>query len=1573
MKLNKLLICTILAICTVFAIEMKAESISISKMDASKFPKITASFAAFDNLGVTIDGLQAKDFNVVENGKSVNSSVQIKCRPADSIPELLVTMCIDNSFSMDEMPDYPASSKKRFDWVKRGVELFINSIKFVGRTKISLLKFNGMADSLCDWTDSTQKKRLMDSVNNVKLMGATNYNDPFLSKSVGVVKLMDMITYQDIRRVVVFLTDGKPSPTYPTNRDSIIKELFIKRGITVYCITLKTEMDEDLRYISNNTGGKSFVAQTEQDLLDAYKLIASDAQGQTYCELSYTAPFGCDNTEKLRNVDITLLRPQANLLTKREYDSGDLGIQQIDFSEKIASFGNPQIGVPVQKTIVIKPTNGDMSVADYSFVPSGVYFKLISFKLNTKVVTAPFVVKVGDSLEAIVEFTQKDNIEYRQSNLVLNASPCQQLVTVYGGITDVILENPKGTNVFTTCDNIEVRWSGIDSKTPVNIYYSIDEGKTWKVLVKGVYGNKYLWDKNLPGSGTKYRVYLEVESTKGFKFAKSFTSNSNNFAYGKGIATTRDDLYIYGTGFYNGSQFKMEDKTIVNGGDFDVFTFKMNTDGDLIWLKGASGPGKDTSAAICTDKNSNAYIVGTCQKGIKFGGTFSNLENEGINYLFVAKYNQSGLTDPEIFTMGSFALPGNGPTDLAISGTNIRYDEVTNHIFVSAVYSLSSNYNFTRDNVSASLPKSAKSFIMELDSNLKFKGLQVSLPVQVPPFSSDSVYDSKKDNQYKIGSFSNKVKFGGYDLLPVGKSDVFVTKNGTTKPSYDSSSSNWTIEEPTIKYTQSIPIEYGTVTYGNPDSKVFSNLIENIGLLPVDIDTAYFTGPDLTTFSLGAKIQSPIKSKDFAGVEIGFTPNKIGLHKAFLNVKAKCSNIITIEINGIGECDSKASLSENIGTTNVNVKTSKVLKDVFRNPNLGIIKINPVINPPGEFTIDSIQIDGNNQPLNGAFDVKGLKQVDVFIGFVPSGEGNRTATLDYQVQNGCNAAQTTLNGVGVFSNLTANPIDWQQRRIKTVNKDKLKIQNNSGLPVKITAIKESDNVNFKLNVPANFYPATITANGFIEIDVDFHPIAEIDYKSDLEISVENSTNKVYTFLQGTGVNPQLTIDLICDGETKVGKTSNPKLRLTNNSILVSTDISKIQLNNNEFAFASNNSQILNTPITLAKNAPLDIPLSFTPTSAGASVLEIIANADVEVGNDVDEKYTNPIEVKASLICEATSDGNPAPKNFGGLLGCHDSTMIISIKNQNTKDLIIYSNPKPMFIGDDASLFSHNITNDIVIKNDEIKSFAVTFKPQTSKKHNVELNLLNNSDMNLNYKFSATVDNFSFVSKEGSTLKVEPGNTLTFTPEAEVKSKINGDITKLTVVIDYNDNMVSFDITNPNNLTTNLTSFTWSTPKIVSKGKIELSGTGIIPTPFKSDLFSMKYFVYLGDVKSSKIKVSVKEDCSNAVEVADLILSGICAPDLRLIGIGNSNYFLSTPSPNPVSGVATIAYGIGIEANTRIELINSMGELVHEFKNENTPVGQYTSSFDFSKIASGVYQLRISSGPFQESKIINVVK
>jgi len=117
--------------------------------------------------------------------------------------------------------------------------------------------------------------------------------------------------------------------------------------------------------------------------------------------------------------------------------------------------------------------------------------------------------------------------------------------------------------------------------------------------------------------------------------------------------------------------------------------------------------------------------------------------------------------------------------------------------------------------------------------------------------------------------------------------------------------------------------------------------------------------------------------------------------------------------------------------------------------------------------------------------------------------------------------------------------------------------------------------------------------------------------------------------------------------------------------------------------------------------------------------------------------------------------------------------------------------------------------------------------------------------------------------------------------------------------------------------------------------------------------------------------------------AQLIVSGYnCLPvsyniiinPVSINEISSNEKLLLNIYPNPVSNEAVINYYITAQADVKISLFNSFGQLIDVIDNQNNQLpGNYTLPYNFAKLSQGIYYCKIESAGNTLTKKFTVIK
>jgi hypothetical protein len=134
----------------------------------------------------------------------------------------------------------------------------------------------------------------------------------------------------------------------------------------------------------------------------------------------------------------------------------------------------------------------------------------------------------------------------------------------------------------------------------------------------------------------------------------------------------------------------------------------------------------------------------------------------------------------------------------------------------------------------------------------------------------------------------------------------------------------------------------------------------------------------------------------------------------------------------------------------------------------------------------------------------------------------------------------------------------------------------------------------------------------------------------------------------------------------------------------------------------------------------------------------------------------------------------------------------------------------------------------------------------------------------------------------------------------------------------------------------------------------------------------------GNVAVIEVSLKNKESVVNvqgSIKMNDALTATMQPVQLREIP---TNFSLSQNYPNPFNPTTNINYSIAQDANVKLMVYNSLGQVVKTIVNSQQKAGYYTIRWDGSndmgsKVSSGMYIYRITAGNFTHSVKMNLIK
>ena len=1545
-----------------------AQKISFSQVNSSEFPLIKVNFQAEDASGNPYDNWTVDDFQVIDDGGVVDKNMlNVGCVDTTEERPLLITLVIDQSTSMT-FDDYNQGS--RWSWMIDAVREFLKQMNWSNGTLVSCLTF-AQFDTWLKSPFTNDADQIIDALDDTQAYGETNYNVPFFGHYMGsnpddvtVSKLFnDEDPYLERKRVVIFLTDGK----HNANSSSLVGPVRVNEiitmmqndGISVYGIVIQDEMYEPLAAICSGTNSQTketaFSIQTRDALKDVYKWIAKDIQAIQFCTLSWLANYGCTEQSRYRSAQLRCTRiddiPKVNPAT-RDYKTPEHSVAKVNMSETILSFNDPDVNQSTLREIQFTPQNADFSCESFAIMPSTTNFTVVDWDYpNGMTAFSPFVIPAGATRTVQIKFTQGATKKYYKATLVLEGSPCPPSVTMVGGLSHIDIIYPDGGEQFTTCDIVNIKWGGVDRNVPVNLSYLDDDN--WKPIAANATGLSLDWEPPKPG---EFKVRGMVSGKSSYMCAKSAGGSENDVA--RSITLDRKEFYYFITGWYEDVATFGEGegaRTIsAKNKDKEIFVAKYDTDCGFITVRTFGSEGVDSAAGICSSpdpddtEKSYLFITGSCQQGAQFDAMIPSMALEGKNYFYVAKMYSDNMNISNVKVYGGDQMN----QSFEAWGQKIRYvEDYGGVIYVQGQYKSERDQTFLNE---FTLPKT-NGQVRRFEAIFRAADLKLTSLHQggrdYDDYSKSYIFDSF-GNKYDCGAYENTMTRGDFTLDSEGKQDIYTSKWGSVPGSEDQSQDFFSVETPII-YFNPTSIDFGVSMLGLPVPYIVE--ICNDGDLPVEIESIVNTND--TEFYLDTGEPTTIPAKQCIRVTLMFKPMNIGIRTGQLIVNGKCSPQIILTMQGEGTCGSEVVPLVDFGNVNIGTPKTEQPSCIFKNINpndLLTFEMNIVGDHASDYYINPNDIPGI---------VLAGECLDIPIRFTPGGPGVRSARIVYTMPDGCFSDDTYLTGNGVDPNFPLDNIDFGLRRLETVNNDDIVINNETSISVFVTnAVLSNTNADNGFTLGSISLPMEVPAGEQRSIPVTFIPTEEIVYSNTALVTLDIMPNTpLESILSGTGFLPQIDVTYDCGTKVPFGEETIGTLRIENPSLYGELSINDISITgSSDYEWTSGNAP---QNVTIAPGSNRSYQVNFQAAQPGERNVTFNIDADTKPGPDLN----NVFEITTlNSSCEAFGINYTEDFEMGGVLTCDSYRQDFVISNQNVETPLVINNI--VITGDDAGYFDIPFTNSITILPAESHIFEVFFTPMEERTYTANVEFLNDIDYMIEAQLSGEGHIIHFTTTE-KTIQEKPDETVTIPVYIKVP-ELSYDVTNIMVeasanpfILQYKDGSVDASVNG------------WTfTDDYNNQGVATFNGNGILATPFEGEMFKYKYKVFLGETKSTPVTIkSVQGECEVDFETLfNLEIEKICFAEGRLVIPGNVQYSLAL-SPNPTNTNFEIDFGVGLEAHTTIEMYNTMGERIRILADEVLVAGEYNVSIPVADIPSGVYMVRIQSGPYTETRSVVISK
>jgi len=1565
-----------------------AQTFTVYNVNSTAFPKVTASYVAFDPAGNPYPSLTTADFSATENVNGsgpVNISPTLKqsCVDIPGDPAASICLVVDESNSMGDLVG--TSNRTRLDFVKDALKGFIGRLKFGTGTQVCMIGFSGIVRLGCPWTSTP--KQIIDSIDKLKPLTATNYKLPF----IGSPNMFSQLAMRDpaIPKFVFFLTDGKPNPQIDSTLQFIAKQTTnaLSQGIRIYSITiLEPTTDPTLATICTNSGGKNIVT-TESQLVDIYSLLALETQLRRVCTLEWIAPYACSESGRDRQVSVTL-KKGAGIVSTVSYTAPPNAVAKMSVSDAVVYCGDPTPLGASTGTVTITASRAPMTVTGFTVLPN-TYFSVLDWGGTAP----PFTLALGQSRTITVNFTQGTLRAFRSATLSINSTPCPENISLVGGVGQVQLRSLRGgvSEVFSTCDTLLIKWAGVTPTTPVQIEYSDDNGKTWKMIAPAATGLSYKW--TAPGAGTRYRIRTSVSPVPTYAWAKQIGANGSDTT--SAVAVVPNGLRVYASGWYdgntnfgtaNGATFTAGPVTNPTG-NTDGYLQEFDGDGTFLRTMLLTGTGTNVEkiVGVVSDKSGNIYVAGfytsaTAEFGINTIGqrfSFPSGQASGskdVSNMFIVKLDANG----------NFAWYQNGQgsnlyrSTTDASNIGIRYNATTGDPEI-VVVGRSSGFirvgsyrtnTYAEQKFSDNNPRQYYA-IYDKDGYVVTGGLQVAGPPTGFTYAAKSVTDNS-GCKYETDHFKGTKSFGTpplYTFTANGtNTDAWVTKFCAAPASSDSSDTTFSIQSPQLVSNPTVLTADPTIV-GDSSTKAYNLVVCNTSQIPVVIKS-YTITPNTGEFTLlssivGTRLGAANSTSACMSLEFQFKPSGTGTRSATLNIIGDCNTSTTLQLtgNGLPPCKVDAVPSIDMGNVVLGTTPSKIVPCPLKN------------NSPNDLVV-SLDI----VPANPEFDVspKGPVTVkpgecfpDVTVSMNPVAPGVKTATIVYTLPTDCGSASSAITAEVFAPNVIMETVDFGKRRVLTTNDSLIIIKNLSSQDAVITDIQVTQaSTSFPdASIVRPNVPFTLKPNEEKTISVRFVPALRGPFEVKLAAVVQGQSKTVDGGAKGIGILPALIATDYTFNAAPVGALSpeNGRVVLRNTDSTTALFVQSIDWSNPGQAEFEANPIVSGAPLSIMPLDSLVIPVRFFPKSGGMHTEKIRILHDAKPGPDPIPPYQDSY---ATVRGEGLQASSITPIDFGNVLTCETVTRTFWIKNPSATEAFVISAVNGT--GDTKEITISPMNPPPMSPGDSVQ-FTVTFSPAAVLDYVATYTFVNPVNPDLNVRVSGSGIVTPMVLTMDNTASGIVGSTVGVPVTISYPLPRTTKFDNIVMTITYPQDALQFDSAyqSPQNA-----DWTWSVTTD-TPGTVVLNGSRSAGGTINNAVFVTPTFnVFLN--KDQAIQLDLTADAklpciTTSPSVSQITVTKVCFTEGRLVKFGTAPFGIDYPYPSPTSGLITIPYSTGFAVATTFEVFDQIGTRVLTTTTSSDASGTYELDLQTSEMANGIYYIRMNSGPFVATRSFSIVR
>lgn len=562
-----------------------------------------------------------------------------------------------------------------------------------------------------------------------------------------------------------------------------------------------------------------------------------------------------------------------------------------------------------------------------------------------------------------------------------------------------------------------------------------------------------------------------------------------------------------------------------------------------------------------------------------------------------------------------------------------------------------------------------------------------------------------------------------------------------------------------------------------------------------------------------------------------------------------------------------------------------------------------------------------------------------------------TAENAYRLPN-----QFVLTGYGTAPDIAALNIDWQRRRVGTLN-DTLLILTNRGTTTAIVTAKALDDTTaFHYSLSAAF-PIAIHPGDSVKLPVQFAPVQPTEYSHTIEILTDWQLHPpVRVVVEGIGTLPTITTTDIMFDTLIVGTWAD-----TTAEVLTAGGNEQLTVDTLFFADGDNSFIIAGTEWqarTLPTAGTSAFSVRFAPTRAGWHRARIGIVHDARPNYQRDTAY---FEIAGFAIENDTINPELSLQQPDFIAACHEHSITLSFDNTRSNKAVAIDSLVATAFGIDTTVVLPAGTTVAARATLTLPALVITPDRAGTTTMRISVHYRKANDSEASPRISTTEQQVTVQRSRARIMPIADRDIVPWdTPTLYIQGELsNGALYSGALTIRASYNFQSF---RPLHDTTTLV-VVHSGGTLRIPATIRESRAGVIISTADTDIplpaqwsVALPLFVFLDTVKAPDMTIAVQE--TNCLEGDSTSLSfqltGVCALEQR--GIRYRPIATVRLRPNPTADDAFVDISLPADDAVEINIVDPLGRSFRVAEKMYLKKGKYSYKLSTADLNSGLYSL-----------------